>query len=268
MLGSRVIVTTILLTVLANTQQQPLQNAPEQQAAPAVDRSYEFVFQLYMVRPKSGMQHKFEEALKEHFVWLRQHRDSWGWTTWQMLSGDHFGEYGIGTFHHRWKDFDEHNELTQSEQDQWDTAVAPYVDRVTCTYYKQRPELSYERAQAVRPLYQGLKFVHVKLDRTTEFGQSVKKMQEALEKTNVTGSSLWYQMIRGAEHPLYLWVMPMKSLAELEPPKGQSVPALVLQYYGQKEGTSILEAMVNTVQVYNSEISRIRPDLSYVPEGR
>ncbi len=233
----------------------------QEQGTP-VDRSYEFVCQVYSVKAKPGMQHNFEDALKRHFAWLAQQHETWTWTTWQMLSGDQYGEYDIATFNHRWKDFDDHARLAQLADQHWENTVAPYVDRVTSIYYKERPELSYERPNTAAS-YQNLKFVHVKLDRTVEFGQTVKKMQEALEKSDVAGSSLWYQMIRGAEHPLYLWIMPMKSLDELEPPKGKSVPELVLKHFGQKDGMAVLESMVNTVQVYSSEISRLRPDLSF-----
>ncbi len=248
----------ILLVVLPSAAQK---------IPPAVDRSYQFILQIYLVKPRTGMAQKFEEALKQHMAWLRQQHETWSWTTWQMLSGEHFGEYAISSFNHRWKDFDAHAEFSEAERTHWEATVAPYTEKITCMFYKERPELSYDKPQNPPPMYQGLKFVHVKLPDTTEFTRAVKKMQEALEKTNVVGESLWYQMIRGAEHPLYLWLIPMKSLDELEPPPGKSVPELVLQYYGEKEGMPILEAMEKTVQVYNSEISRARPQLSYTPTG-
>jgi len=237
-----------------------------QEQRPSIDAgSYAHVAQVYLVKPKLGMEQKFEDALKEHFAWLAQHHETWRWTTWQVLTGDDFGSYRIGTFEHRWKDFDAHVELTKAERVHWNANVAPFTEKITSTFYKGLPEVSFTGPQDPPPLYYGVKFVHVKLDGVPEFRQAMRKQQEAIAKTKGLPGSEWYQMVRGALHPLYMWVIPMKSMSELEPEPGANRPEMVIQAFGRQEGEAILTQLNKTVESYHSEIFLDRFELGYVP---
>ena len=107
--------------------------------------------------------------------------------------------------------------------------------------------------------------MHVKLDRVPEFRQAMRKQQDAIVKTKGLPGSEWYQMVRGRVHPLYIWVIPMQSMAELEPPTGGNRPEMVVRAFGPEEAQKILTQLNSTVESYHGEIYRIRPDLSYTP---
>jgi hypothetical protein len=92
----------------------------------------------------------------------------------------------------------------------------------------------------------------------------MRKQQEAIVKTKGLPGSEWYQMVRGALHPLYVWVIPMESMAELEPEAGANRPEMVIQAFGRQEGEAILTQLNNTVESYHGEIFLIRPELGYV----
>ncbi len=236
-----------------------------QQQKPIDVGSYEHVAQVYSVKPRVGMEDKFEDALKQHFEWLRAQADNWSWETSQVLTGDEYGGYEIATFEHRWKDFDVHADRTKAERRHWNQTVAPFTERITCSFYKGLPEISFGPAQDYPTLYKGVKYVHVKLDRVPEYREAMRKQQEAIVKTQGLPGSEWYQMVRGRIHPLYIWVIPMKSLADLEPPTGGNRPEMVIRAFGPDEGHKILTQLNETVESYHSEIHLLRRDLSYIP---
>src|SRR5438045_7913965 len=83
----------VLVCSLAVAQQSP--------TAPAGD-----LVEIHINKIKPGMTRQYEEGRKKHMMWHRKQNDAWSWLTWEILTGENTGSYVIGTFGHRWSDFD------------------------------------------------------------------------------------------------------------------------------------------------------------------
>ena len=53
--------------------------------------------QNFLVKAKPGQELPWEAADKEHLEWHSDMTDSWGWVTYQMMSGPRVGEYFVRT---------------------------------------------------------------------------------------------------------------------------------------------------------------------------
>ena len=64
------------------------------------------VTKWYLFTVKSGHDLQWEEAYQEHLDWRRQHKDTWTWQTYMIVSGERLGQYLTMSSGHRWADFD------------------------------------------------------------------------------------------------------------------------------------------------------------------
>ncbi len=73
---------------------------------PAAAQDENVVGMMIHVTPKAGMKDKWEEGTKKHMAFHREKGDTWQWFVWEIVSGENVGDYVVGTFEHKWADFD------------------------------------------------------------------------------------------------------------------------------------------------------------------
>ena len=56
--------------------------------------------------PMPGMKAAYEEGVKKHQQWHKEHNDTWTFNVWQITSGPRTGDYVHVTSGHQWGDFD------------------------------------------------------------------------------------------------------------------------------------------------------------------
>jgi hypothetical protein len=217
---------------------------------------------VFTVKPKAGMRQQFEQANKRHMDWHRQQKDTWAVAVWEIVSGEHIGDYGYGTFGHHWKDLDSHAKFDEADTADYMTNVGPYVEPLIARYYLSHPELSRPMEGEV-PLAEVVEY-RLNMSGESDFLMAVRKVHEAIQKSNYPVYYHLYELFNGGEHPTYVFVFPHKNWADFEPPE-ETLRAMLEKAYGRDDAESILKLFDKSVHGVRSQIIAFRPDLSYSP---
>jgi hypothetical protein len=220
---------------------------------------------VFTVKPKAGMSQQFEQADKRHMDWHRQQKDTWAVHVWEVISGEHIGQYGYGTFGHHWKDFDSHAKFDEADTADYMTNVGPYVESVVARYYICHPEIS-RPMEGEAPLSEVAEY-QLNMTGESDFLMGARKIHEAIQKSNYPVYYTVYELFNGGEHPTYVFVFPHKNWADFEPPE-QPFRAMLEKAYGRDEADSILKLWDKSVHCVRSWINAYRPDLGYVPAAK
>ncbi|MFQ5818125.1 MAG: hypothetical protein ACE5H2_09270 [Terriglobia bacterium] len=222
------------------------------------------IARVYHVKPRAGMELQFEEAFKQHIDWHRQQGDTWTWNTWFISTGKRFGQYAVGTFGHRWADFDNPGVDPEADAAHYLANVAPYVQSVTSLFGMVLPNVSRPpEGKGPSPLA-SLIHIYVKVGAEEKFMHAIGKVSKALEKGNWPGRYLWYALVNGGKHPQFVLVLPRENWASFKEPE-KPVGAALEEVYGRQGADSLRMVFRKTIRSEWSEVLEYRPDLSYAP---
>jgi hypothetical protein len=220
---------------------------------------------VFTVKPKAGMYQQFEQANKRHMEWHGQQKDTWPVDVWEIVSGEHVGQYGYASFGHHWKDFDSHAEFDKADTADYMTNVGPYVESMVGRYYIRHPEIS-RPMEGEAPLAEVVEY-RLNMAGESDFLMAVRKVHEAIQKSNYPVYYNVNELFNGGEHPTYVFVFPHKNWADFEPPE-ETFRAMLEKAYGRDEAQSILKLWDKSVRSVRSQIIAYRPDQSYVPPAK
>ncbi len=223
------------------------------------------------VKVKPGMTKQFEEGRKQHAEWHRQQNDSTSWLVWQAISGKDTGIYGIGTFGHKWEDFDTPTVDEAADEANRRETTGPYVESVHVEYWALLPKVS-QASPREGPAGLGpdatprsaVLIFHVHYGKGEDFNYLIGKFHRAIEKTNWPVDYEWYALVNGGEQPTYALVLPRENWAAFKPQE-KPFAAMLEEAYGRQEAQGLLERFGKVVRKQTSYISQNRPDLSYIP---
>lgn len=233
------------------------------------------VAQIFFEVPEMSKRNDFEQGLTKHIEWRKARRDTWSWLTWEVLTGRDTGKYIIGTFGHKWEDFDSREAFNAADDNDFKKNVGPFLSSSSCTFYVLRTDLSLSAEPNLPSKFEQLNIFAVRPEGAREFSQSIKKMNAAVKQTNFVsesflspnsagGHSRWYFMTNGGEGPQYVLATDRSSYGDFRPVE-TSLDDVMEQVYGKEQGDSVMSNVRRTfVHVY-SELLRFRPDLSYQP---
>ncbi|MBI4462687.1 MAG: hypothetical protein HY653_07270 [Acidobacteria bacterium] len=222
------------------------------------------VSRAYWVKPKAGMELQYEEAYKKHIAWHRQQKDTWTWTTFQVEAGDGVGQFITVTAGHRWADFDKPSVSPDADRADALANTGPYTESVRSVFSVFRGDISRPPAPGqVLPVSQTIRF-HLNPGRSADFAYVVRKVHEAIGKTNRPGNYFWLERVAGEETPTFVLVLPRKDWADFEP---QATPIweMMEEVYGRQEAEELRALQNKAIHCTSSYILRHRPDLSYTP---
>jgi hypothetical protein len=97
-----------------------------------------------------------------------------------------------------------------------------------------------------------------------EFNYAIKKINEAINKSDWPVHYAWLTTVSGGEIGTYTLVLPHKNWADFKDPD-KPFPAMLEEVYGRVEAGKLLKVLTKTVRSESSQILRFRPDLSYTP---
>ena len=224
------------------------------------------VAELYFNSVKPGMGYVYELGRKNHMAFHAGHRDPMTWLTWEVVTGDSVGSYIIGTFGHRWEDFDGRESFDAADAPDAEANMGPSEAGSQQSFYLFRRDLS--RPEAVAPLpskYALLTVYRLVPAGVADFVNGVMKLKAARIKTGRPGQSAWYELVNGGEGPTFLLSEPKDTWAAFQSPD-ESLDDLMRETYGGR-GAVILSAMRKAIRSTYSETIEYRPDLSYVAKA-
>jgi hypothetical protein len=223
------------------------------------------VARVFFISPKIGHAQQFEEAIKQHIAWRRQQGETWTWWTWQIQSGERFGQYVVGTFGHQWSDFDNPPLSPQEASAHFWSTTGQHVESATSQFALFLPNLS------AAPSGDGPASLSVVLTfhlngrgSVPKFLNAVAKTGKGIQKTNWPSRGFWYVLVSGTKQPAYILALAQENWADLAPPE-RSYPAMLEEAYGRQEAEAILKTFDKTIKSQYSEIFLYRPDLSHIP---
>ncbi len=234
---------------------------------PVMAQDVGHVAEIHSNRVKPGMTQQYEAGRKKHMGWHKSQKDAWSWYTWEVLTGDATGSYVVGTFQHQWKDFDGRDMFNAADGADAQASMGASLASQQMSYYRYREDLS-SGPEVLPPPTKIISVTHfmVKPEGILDFIEGVKKVGEALKKTNtpMSGANHWYQLLNGGQGPHYVLVGDRANWASFQPPSDKTLDAIMEEAYGKEQGAAILAALRKAYRSSYSEILQYRPDLSYV----
>ena len=225
------------------------------------------VCEIHTNKPKPGMTQQYEQARIKHMAWHKSQNDPWSWAVWQVLTGEHTGDYVVGTCDHDWKDFDGRDKFQAADTANANATMAPFLAEETMAYYVLRSDLAAPPSPGPPPPYLTVLHFFLKPEGVTDFTDSVKKVVAGMAKTNYPQPhSSWYALVNGGRGPEFVLVMERKSVGDLAPP-AKTLDAMMQEAYGD-QGPAILATLRKSLYSTYSELLQLRTDLSYMPPAR
>ncbi len=222
------------------------------------------ITRVFVDKAKTGMEQQYEEAVKQHIAWHREQGATWSWVVRRIESGENFGQYLWITPGHRWEDFD--NPAVPSDEDgaHFDSGAGQYLESSTSVFTLYLADISRPLEGDTPAAVTSAIFFQIRRGKGDEFMTAVKKVHQAIEKTNWPTNYSWLALVSGGYHPTYVLVFQEENWAGLNPPE-KSFEAMLEEAYGKQEAEEIQKVFDRTIKSERSQISVYRPDLSYIP---
>jgi hypothetical protein len=219
---------------------------------------------VYFFKVKPAYMIQFESALKEHLVMMKKAGDTWTWNTWQIVTGDRYGEYVINSPYHTWEDLDADAAFHQKRIMFFRLNVIPFVEsmsREICefTEYCNIPE-DPEQWNLMEIGYIWIKEGHIE-----DFQKVIKKAHEALEAGGKPFYYIWSVQRSGGYGTRFSLINPHKNWAEFATPE-KTVYQYMVEAFGEEETQKLGGLWIKSVMKTMDAAVQFRPDLSYMPE--
>lgn len=234
-----------------------------QQAPPAPGK----VAEVFVFSAKPGMDAKLEEGIKLHNGWHRKQNDPTPIFTFQTASGPGTGGYTRVSFGHRWEDYDAREKTDAADTADRAVNMDPYIAGGYPSYYLFLPEVSRPPAGPTpSPLAEVITF-KLQPGSVPEFLYVMKKIHEAIGKTNWPVQYEWYALHNGGEVPEFVLVLPKAKWADFNEPE-KPFDKMLEEAYGPREAQALLHDFAKTIRSEHTELIRYRADLSYIPAAK
>jgi len=244
------ILSVTLLLVLSFGSLAPAQEAPPN------------VIIVYFFKANPGMAQQFEAALRAHLEWNVENEGQWPWNTWQIMSGDRYGEYVVTSAFHSWEDFDANEEYFSRQVANFRLNAAPLLESVECIIDEADlinatfpPDFSYIN---VVEFYT----YHIKPCHMAEFNEARIRIHQATAEADWPVYYYWETLRSGGTVPCAYLIIFHRNWAELREPE-ISLWQVLVDAYGEEEASSLVDSIYNSVHRIECSVMKYRPDLSY-----
>ncbi len=226
------------------------------------------VARVIVMQPKPGMTQQFEEGRKRHMDWHRKQNDTWAWETWQVETGDASGSYLSVASGHAWKDFDDWEaKLGKADTEDATKNISPNVAAELSSLWVYLPNISRPAESKAPPKMMSVIHFLVKPEAESGWRNAVRKIHEAIGKTDWPTHYMWYALVNGGETPHYVLLLPRNSYAEMAPPE-VSFEAMLEKAMGREDAQALQRTISNSIRREWSELITYRADLSYRPAAK
>ena len=227
------------------------------------------VGRVYVMTPKSGMVKQFEDGRKRHMDWHKKQNDTWRWETWQIETGPSTGSYYSTTFGHNFADFDTW-EAKLGAPDAADSAtnMGTYLtDSGDNGFWMVLGDMSHPPDASAPLKLAEVNHFFLKPGSEDDFSNAVKKINDAIVKSNWPAHYIWYVLVDGGESPHYVLLLFMNGWADLAEPD-PPFNSMLEKAMGRHDAEAILHTLNQNTKRISTETIRFRPDLSYIPAGK
>jgi hypothetical protein len=249
-----------LIAIIAVAIAAPLMAQEDEQPPP-------MVAQNFFVTVDVGQIVAFEGAAKKHFEWHAAQHDTWYWHTWQIVSGEHFGQYIVRSGNHTWADFDEHAAFDQKDTADSLENAARYVKDLSSNIVVAAPEITKWPDDYGMPAMVDVTVIQVNDEYGRAFYDTMEKIHKAIVEKDIPWTYAWSWVASGWEGPGQTWVLvfPYKSWADYGASFELSFWKMIDEVYGDYGTDMIRKTMYKAVDHQENFMAAYRADLSYNP---
>lgn len=215
--------------------------------------------------PKNGMVKQYEDARKAKAEWHKQQKDTTPLLVSEILTGEHTGDYLVGSFGQHWADFDHPTISAEADFAEYSKLIVPYVDKMVNAYYEFLPKWSNPAPDMSAKYIEVITF-HVRYAKTDDFRSAVARVAEARQKSNSTVHNSWYRLVNGGPGGTYVLTYDRADYASMaDDPAVKPLRDVLREAFGEQEAFTVVERLQASIEGTSSELVQTRPDLSYVP---
>lgn len=215
--------------------------------------------------PMPGMKAAYEEGVKKHQQWHKEHNDTWTVNVWQITSGPRTGDYVHVTSGHQWGDFDLSRYDSKAHGIDANANQGKFVASTERRFWKRLPELStIQENGGPAPMVRVI-FMEVKPGKDALLTSAIKRMREARAKSDRIREGFFYSSVNSGSRGIYMLVLPQKNWGDMAP-GGNRTRAILNEVYGHSESQLIMSRFFEAIEKPTSSVIYVyRPDLSYIP---
>ena len=218
--------------------------------------------------PKNGMVKQYEEGRKAKVEWHKQQKDKDALLVSEVMTGEQMGTYIVGRLGMHWADMDNPSVSDAADLEQYNKGIAPYVERLTSSYYELLPQWSSPSPEMNAKYIEVVTF-HIRYGKGDDFRSAVAKVHEANQKLNVPVHYSWYRLANGGTGGTYVLTTDHANWASFEnDPKVKPLRDRLREAFGEQEALSVMERINGSIESTYSYLIQPRPDLSYVPGSK
>ena len=221
------------------------------------------VCEIHTNKVKAGMTQQYEQARAQHMAWHKSQNDAWTWIVWEVQTGEHTGDYVVGSCGHDWKDFDSREKFNAADSANANSTMGSTMAGETMAYYVFRSDLAPAPTPGPPPPYLTVVHFYLKPEGVPDFIDGVKKVVAGMAKTSYPQTrASWYALVNGGHGPEFVLVTERKNISELQPP-AKTLDQMMQEAYGA-QGATIMATMRKAYYHTDSELLHFRSDLSYM----
>jgi hypothetical protein len=211
------------------------------------------------------MEQEFEAGLASHHQWRGKQGDPWRWIVWRIGSGPMTGTYAVGTFNHRWSDFDSPPVDPELALENFRRTVEPFVESTVVEHYTFLSEASNSPGTLPPRKFSITEMIEVKGGREREFLDAIDKITRAIKQAGWPNYYEWFRLETGGGQPIYARVRILWNWDDLRKPD-LSLRQVLEKAYGKGQAEAIATQFHEAVQRRYNRCAVIKPELIYAPQ--
>ena len=222
------------------------------------------VTEVLRQKARPGTVHEYEASRKKHMAWHKAQNDPWAWEVFEVMTGPETGGYLIASGEHQWKEMEEWvAKLADADAADSQASMGAYIASTQREYWTELNAISRLPTSEGRSPLLTLTTYHVKPGSDAALRTAITKVNAALDAGNFPLRTIWYVLTNGGSSPTYAVVAPRAGLGEMAP----SPPLLEVleKQLGKPAADALITSFFDNVVSANTELLRLRTDLSYLP---
>jgi hypothetical protein len=214
------------------------------------------------VRP--GTVQDYEASRKKHMAWHKAQNDPWIWEVFEIMTGADTGGYLIASSEHQWKEMEAWmTKMADADAADSQASMGPYIASTQREYWTQLNAISRLPTRETPAPLLTLTTYHVKPGSDAVLRTAIAKVNAALDAGNFPLRTIWYVLTSGGSSPTYAVVGPRTGLGEMAP--SPSLLETLEKQLGKPAADALVKSFFDNVVSANTELLRLRTDLSYLP---
>jgi hypothetical protein len=223
------------------------------------------VSEVLRQKVRSGTVQDYEAARKKHMAWHKAQNDPWAWEVFEVMTGPDTGSYLISSGDHQWKDMEAWvARMADADAADSQASMGPYIAGTQREYWTQLNAISRLPSSDIQYPLITVTTYHVKPGSDAALRAAIAKVNAALDAGKFPLRTIWYVLTSGGPSPTYAVVAPREGLGAMAP--SPSLIEVLEKQLGKPAADALVKSFYDNVVSANTELLRLRTDLSYLPK--